>query len=136
MSAMSDYLEVQLRKHIFRTGSFTKPTELWVSLHTADPTDAGTGTEVSGGSYARVQNDPGDGNWSAPDATGGVTANVSDLTFPAPTGNWGSITWAAIFDASTGGNMIARAQLSVAKTVNSGDAAPKFLAGSLTFTFA
>src|SRR5690348_2683613 len=136
MSAMSDYLEVQLRKHIFRTGSFTKPSALWVSLHTADPTDAGTGTEVSGGSYARVQNDPADGNWSAPDATGGVTANVGDLTFPAPTGNWGTITWAAVWDAATSGNMIARAQLSVAKTVNSGDAAPKFLAGSLTFTFA
>ena len=136
MSAASDYLEVNLRKHIFRTGSFTKPSALYVSLHTADPTDAGTGTEVSGGSYARVQNDPGDANWSAPDATGGVTANVSDITFPAPTATWGTVTWAAVWDAATSGNMIARAQLTTSKTVNNGDAAPKFPAGTLVFTIA
>ena len=136
MSAASDYLEVNLRKHLFRTGSFTKPSALYVSLHTADPTDAGTGTEVSGGSYARVQNDPSDSNWSAPDATGGVTANVSDITFPAPTANWGTVTWAAVWDAATSGNMIVRAQLSTSKTVNNGDAAPKFPAGSLVFTIA
>src|SRR5690349_19768728 len=99
MSAMSDYLEVQLRKHIFRTGSFTKPSELWVSLHTGSLADDASGTEVSGGSYARVQNDPGDANWSAPDSTGGVTANVAAITFPAPTADWGTIAWAGVWDA-------------------------------------
>ena len=136
MSAASDYLEVQLRAHIFRDGTFTKPSALYVSLHTADPTDAGTGTEVSGGSYARVHVGPSNATWSAPDSTSGTTANVSDITFPAPTANWGSVTWAAAWDASSGGNMLARAQLSTAKTVNNGDAAPKFSAGSLVFTIA
>lgn len=136
MSQMSDFLEVELRKHIFRTGSMTKPAALHVSLHTANPTDAGTGTEVSGGSYARVSVPPLDANWSAPDATGGVTANVADITFPSPTANWGVITHVAIWDAATAGNMICYAALSASKTVNSGDAAPKFLAGNLSFTFA
>lgn len=136
MSAMSDYLEVELRKHVFRTGSFTKPAALYVSLHTANPTDAGGGAEVSGGSYARVQRDPADANWSAPDATGGLTANVADITFPSPSANWGVITHVAIWDAPTGGNLIGHGALTTPKTVNNGDAAPKFLAGSLSITFA
>jgi hypothetical protein len=136
MSAMSDFLEVELRKHIFRTGSFTKPAALWVSLHTGTLLDDGTGTEVSGGSYARIQRDPADANWSAPDATGGVTANVAEILFPAPSADWGIVTWAGIWSANVAGNLIARAQLGSPKTVNSGDAAPKFPAGTLIFTFA
>ena len=136
MSNMSDFLEVELRKHIFRTGSMTKPAALWVSLHTANPTDAGGGTEVSGGSYARVQRDPADANWSAPDATGGLTANLADITFPSPSANWGLVSHVGVFDASVAGNLICYSALTVAKTVNSGDAAPKFLTASLSFTFA
>lgn len=136
MSAMSDYLEVQLRKHIFRTGSFTKPSALYVSLHTGSLADDASGTEVSGGSYARVQVDPDDANWSAPNSTGGVTANVNAITFPAPTADWGTIAWAGVWDASSGGNLICRAQLSATKVVSNGDAAPKFPAGTLVFTFA
>jgi hypothetical protein len=136
MSAMSDYLEEQFINHLFRSSTFAKPAALWVSLHTADPTDAGTGTEVSGGSYARVQNDPDDANWDDPGSTGGQTANTADIVFPDPTGNWGTITWSAIFDAPTGGNMIARAQLGSPKVVSSGDAGPKFPAGSLVYTAA
>jgi len=137
MSQMSDFLEVELRKHIFRTGSMTKPAALWISLHTANPTDAGSGAEVSGNAYARVQRDPGDANWSAPDSTGGLTANLADITFPSPTPNaWGTITHVGVWDASTSGNLICYATLTTPKTVNGGDAAPKFLTGSLSFTFA
>jgi len=133
---MSDYLEVQLRAHIFRTASFTKPVALHVSLHTADPTDAGTGAEVSGGSYARVQRDPLDANWTAPDATGGLTDNVAAITFPAPTANWGVVTHFAVWDAATVGNMLCYGALTTPKTINSGDAAPSFAIGALDVTFA
>lgn len=136
MSKMSDYLEGQLRAHIFRTASFTKPTALYISLHTADPTDAASGAEVSGGSYARVQRDPLDANWTAPDATGGLTDNVAAITFPAPTANWGVVTHFAIWDAATLGNMLVHGQLTTPKTINSGDAAPSFAAGALDVTFA
>lgn len=136
MSAMSDYLEVELRRHLFRTGSFTKPSVLAVGLFTAAPTDAGGGTEVSGGSYARVSVNPADANWSAPDATGGVTANVSAVTFPAPTANWGTVTHFAIFDATTAGNMLVYGALTASRVINNGDAAPSFAPGALTVTFA
>jgi hypothetical protein len=135
MSKMSDYLEVELRKHLFRTGSFTKPSELHISLHTADPTDDGSGTEVSGGSYARVQRDPLDANWTAASATDGVTDNAAAITFPAPTGNWGSITHFGIWDAASGGNLLIHGALTTPKTVNNGDAAPSFATGALDITF-
>jgi hypothetical protein len=136
MSQMSDFLEVELRKHIFRTGSMTKPAQLHISLHTANPTDVGTGTEVSGGSYARVQRDPSDANWTAASSTDGIVTNAADIVFPSPTANWGLITHVGVWDAAVAGNLICYAALSASKTVNSGDAAPKFLAGQLSFTWA
>jgi len=136
MSQMSDYLEVQLRAHIFRTATMSKPGALHVSLHTATPTDAGTGAEVSGGSYARVNLAPGDANWSAPDAMGGLTANLAAITFPSPTANWGTVTHFAIWDAASGGNMLIYGALSTPKTINNGDAAPSFAAGAVQVTFA
>lgn len=136
MSAMTDFLEVEIRKHIFRTGSFTKPTVLAVALYTAAPGEAGGGTEVTGGSYARVQRDPLDANWTAASATDGLTDNAADLTFPTPTANWGLITNFAILDATSAGNMLLFGALTQSKTVNNGDPAPKFLAGALDVTFA
>src|SRR3989304_3797378 len=129
MAAMSDYLEVELRKHIFRTGSFTKPTVLAVALYTGAPSDSGGGTEVSGGSYARVQRDPLDANWTAPDTTGGLTDNAAALTFPAPSANWGVVTHMAILDGTCAGTFMVYGALTTPKTINSGDPAPSFPIG-------
>ena len=49
MAEMSDYLEVALLNATLNGTAFTAVNDPYVSLHTADPTDAGTGTEVSGG---------------------------------------------------------------------------------------
>jgi hypothetical protein len=136
MSQMSDYLEGQLRAHIFRTASYTKPTVLAVSLHTANPADDASGTEVSGGSYARVQRDPLDANWTAASATLGVTDNAAAVTFPAPSANWGVVTHFGIWDATSAGNLICYGALTVSKTINNGDAAPSFAIGALDITFA
>lgn len=135
MSAMSDYTEQNFMAHIFRTATWAKPAALWVSLHTGILLDDGTGTEVSGGSYARVQRNPLDANWSYSGVTGVVT-NVAEILFATPTADWGAIIWAGVFDAATSGNLIARAVLGSTKTVNNGDAAPKFPAGTLIFTAA
>lgn len=135
MANMSDYLEVELRKHIFRTGSFTKPSALHVSLHTASPADDASGTEVSGGSYARVQRDPLDANWTAASATNGLTDNAAAITFPAPTANWGVVTHFGIWDAATTGNLLVHGALGTPKTINNNDAAPSFAIGDLDVTF-
>jgi len=135
MSAMSDYLEVALIKHLFRTGSYTKPTELNVALYTAAPSDAGGGTEVAGAiGYARVNVAPLDANWAATSGTDGKTSNVAAITFGAPTGNWGTITHFGIFDES--GNLLFWGALTTPKTVNNGDPAPSFAIGALTVTLA
>ena len=134
MSQMSDYLEGQIRAHIFRTASFTKPTGLTVHLLTAAPGETGGGTEVSGGSYAAQSLNPLDANWTAASATDGLTDNASAITFPAPTADWGVVTHVDIEDQAS--NLLLYGALAQAKTVNNGDAAPNFPIGALDITFA
>jgi hypothetical protein len=133
VSDKSDYLEGEIIKHLFRTGSFTKPTILGIALFTVAPnkeTGAG-GTEVTGGTYNRIDTPPLDANWDAV-TSGGDTANTSVITFDTPTANWGTIVAFGIYDALTAGNLMYSANLTTSKTVNNGDPAPTFPAGSLT----
>ena len=129
MGSFADYWENKILDHLFGKGSYTPPT-IYVGLSTADPTDESSGlSEPSGGSYARVSTVPGD--WNV--ASGGATGNANDLTFPEATGNWGTITHFALFDAESAGNMLAHGTLSVSKTISSGDTV-KFPAGDLDVT--
>ena len=134
MSQMSDFLEASIRTHIFRTGSYAKPTGLTIHLYTAAPGEAGGGTEVAGGSYASQSLNPLDANWTAASGTDGLTDNASAITFPTPTANWGTITHAAIKDQSA--NFLLYGALTASKTVNNGDPAPNFPTGALDVTFA
>jgi hypothetical protein len=117
----TDYLEGQIVAHLFRTASFTKPTTLAVALFTSAPTDSTAGTEVSGGGYARQTLNPLDANWAAPSAGNGVTSNSSVINFGTASASWGTVTHFAIYDATSGGNMLVWGALSASKTVNSGD---------------
>lgn len=134
MSQMSDFMEADIRKHYFRTGSSTKPTGLTIHLYTAAPGETGGGTEVSGGSYAAQSLNPLDANWSGASSTDGLTDNLSAITYPAPTANWGVVTHIAIKDQVP--NYLLYGALTVSKTVNNGDAAPSFAIGALDVTFA
>lgn len=136
MANASDYLEVELRKHIFRTGSFTKPTVLGVALFTVTPSDSGGGTEVSGGSYARVNVAPLDANWTGASATDGLTDNAAAITFATPSANWGTVVAFGIFDATTAGNLLVWGPITPNKTINNGDPAPAFAIGALDVTIA
>lgn len=136
MANASDYLEVELRKHLFRTGSFTKPTVLGVALFTVTPSDSGGGTEVTGGNYARVNLPPLDANWTAVDTTGGATDNAVAITFPLPSANWGTVVAFGIFDATTTGNLLVYGPITPNKTINNGDPQPSFAIGSLDVTIA
>lgn len=142
MSAMSDYLEVEIRKHIFRTGSFTKPTVLAVALCTASPTDAGTGASMNelpnANGYARQTLNPLDANWSALSSTGGATANQAAITFgPCTSSDWAAVTHVAICDSAThgAGNMLLWGALAASKTVQVGDTV-SFDVDDLVITFA
>lgn len=145
MAALSDYLENKLIDHIFRNRAYSVPTTVYVALYTAAPSDSGGGTEVSGGSYARVLVGPSDSAWKstqgttsavASSGTGGVTMNGSAITFPTPSANWGQVTHFGILDAVSGGNLLLHGALTTAKTVNNGDPAPQFNSDALTITLA
>ncbi len=125
---MSNYLENALINVTLRNTSYTSPTTVYVSLHTADPTDAGTGAEVSGGSYARKS-----ATFAAP--SNGVSATSADVTFDQATASWGTITHIGIWDALTTGNMLYHTPLTTSKTIDSGDIF-KIASGSLTVTLA
>jgi hypothetical protein len=129
MSSFSNYTENLLLNWLLTTNSATRPTAWYVGLFTAAPSDAGGGTEVSGNGYARVAT--GTISVSGTDTT---ATNSASIEFAAASGgNWGTITHAAIFDASTSGNMLAWAQLTTSRTINDGDVF-RIPAGSLTVT--
>lgn len=114
-AVVSDYLETKILNHVLRNTAYTSPgTAVYVSLHTADPTDAGTGTEVSGTSYARVQVT----SWDAPASR--ATANTGAITFAAAGSNWGTVTHIGIWDASTAGNLLFYGALTTSKAVTTG----------------
>jgi len=121
---ISTYLQEALLKHLYRNTDLSRVATVYVSLHTADPTDAGTGTEVSGGSYARQGVDTGaSSEWSAPASGGGgyKTDNSNDITFPTATASWGTVTHFGVWDASTSGNLLHYGALDESKTVGIGD---------------
>jgi hypothetical protein len=124
----SDYLENKILDHTTGKAAYSKPTA-YVALFTAAPSDAGGGTEVSGGSYARVATAAAD--WNA--ASGGSTSNANPITFATPSGSWGTVTHFGIFDAASGGNLLWWGSLTASKTIGSGDTA-SFAAGALTLT--
>lgn len=142
-TAMADYLENKLADHLFRTTTYTQPTTLAIALYTAAPGETGGGTEVFGGGYTRVANNPANANWNgthgnttgASSGTGGTVDNAAAIMFPTPTANWGMITHFAILDNTSGGNMLIYGALTQSKTVNNGDPAPSFPAGALDITF-
>jgi len=131
-TAMSDFLENKLLDHVLGGTAYTAPGTTYIALFTVAPSDSGGGTEVSGGSYARVAYTNNTTNWPA--ASGGSKSNANVIDFGTATANWGTIVAVAIFDAATAGNMLFYGNLTQSKTVNNGDGF-KFLAGKLTISF-
>jgi hypothetical protein len=126
MGSFTYYWENEILDHIFGKGSYTPPA-IYVGLSTADPLDDASGSaEPSGNGYARVQTAASDWN----PASGGSLDNANDITFAQATGNWGTITHFTLFDAVTGGNMLAHGALSQSKAIDGSDTAG-FEAGDL-----
>jgi predicted metal-binding membrane protein len=113
MSSFSDYLENALLNHVFRNTALTAPTTVYLALYTAAPTDAGGGTQVSGGGYARQAI-----TFGAP--SGGAIANTSAVSFTATGAAYGTVVAVGIFDASTAGNLLAWDDITSA-VINDGD---------------
>jgi len=128
MAEMSNYLEVALLNATLNGTTYTAPAAVYVSLWTSDPTDAGSGTEVSGGSYARTAV-----SFATASGTSGNVLNDADVTFPTATASWGTVGWIGINDAATSGNLLYHTALDTAKAIDSGDIF-KIATGNLSVT--
>jgi hypothetical protein len=115
MASFTDYLENKLLGHVFGGTPYTKPTTLYVALFSTPTDDTGAGGEVaSGNGYARVP--------VTFSVTGSIASNSAEVDFPVATGpGWGTVTYGAIFDAATGGNMLAQGALAYPKEIAAGD---------------
>jgi hypothetical protein len=128
MAAMSNYLENKVLDYVLRDQADWAPAAVYLSLHTADPTDAGTGAECSGGSYARQAI-----TFNAAHATAGTIDNSSVEEFtnmPACT-----VTHIGVWDAASSGNLLFFGAVTASKAVGAGDTI-SLSAGSLDITLA
>jgi len=130
MSAMSDYLELKFLDHFLGTASTSAPAAVYISLHTADPTDAGSGAEVSTSGTAYVRKAITFGA-----ASSGSASNDAAVEFDAATSSWGTITHIGIWDASSSGNLLFHAALTTSKAIATNDIF-KVAVGGVTITAA
>jgi hypothetical protein len=130
MAALSDYAEKLVLDWLMTTGSATRPTDWYVALYTAAPSDAGGGTEVSTGGYARQAV-----TFAAASSPGGTTDNTNTVSFTASGGNYGTVTHIGLFDAVSGGNLLWHGSMTASKTVNDGDTL-EFSVGNIDLSIA
>ena len=104
--SFTDYLEDKILDHVFGGTAYTAPTTLYVGLHTSASSDSAAGTEVSGGSYAHQTASFTVSGTTPTEATTGAA-----IEFPTATASWGTVTYAGVYDALTGGNLLAYAEL-------------------------
>ncbi|MCK4529374.1 hypothetical protein KAW18_18575 [candidate division WOR-3 bacterium] len=134
MGSFSNYLELEVLDHILGGGDYSRPATVYIGLWTAALSDTSTGSsanEVSGGSYARKSVTNNSTNWPA--AAAGAKANGTAITFVTATGSWGTVTYFAVLDAATAGNILGWGALTQSKTIGSGDTA-SFAVGDLDVT--
>lgn len=128
---LTTYTENELLDHFLNDGAWdTSAITIHVGLFTSAPSDAGGGTEVSGGSYARVSHGA-TSDWNA--AASGSKSNATQVDFPTATASWGTVTHFGLFDASTSGNLIAWGPLASSVTVDNGDT-PSIAAGEIVIS--
>lgn len=140
-AAMTNNWENSLIDFLFRGQTYTPPATIYIALFTTCPTDSTSGTEVSGGSYARVAVTSSLANWAgtqsagsttASSGTGGTTSNNATVTFPTATADWGTVNCFGGMTASTGGTLLFYASLTTPRSITNGSTA-SFAAGALTF---
>ena len=139
MSQASNYTEANVINALLRGVAFPLPSGTYISLHTANPTDAG-GSEVSTANwpaYTRRHAEVGGAigiGWSA--SADGVSTNSKQITYPGMNGGSSvTVTHWAVHDALSGGNMLFYAPLQTARTLLPGDVFV-FDIGSLTAVMA
>ena len=124
MCSFSNYWESSILNHVFGKSNYSLP-KVYIGLLFDEPNEDGSSvSEPDCPSYARAATNAS--SWDV--AFEGSIENVSNITFAMACENWGIITHFALFDATSGGNILAYGNLSPSKTINSGDI-PRFAPG-------
>src|SRR6185312_8471116 len=112
---LTTYLQNKLTDHVLRKTAYASPTNVYVALHTANPTKDGNVGEVTTGAYpgyARKALTVG-----AP--TNGIGANTTDLSWDVNAAI--TFTHTSIWDAATGGNPLLQGPLTKSETMANGN---------------
>lgn len=125
---IATFLANAVLDHIFGNTAYDTTATIYVALSLANPTDDGSAvSEHSGDAYARVAHN----TWDV--SSGGATENDGAITFPQASAAWGTVSHFAMFDASTGGNMLFYGALDNARNIGQNDT-PSFADGALDIT--
>ena len=127
MGSISDFWEDEMLDHVLGTGAYTAPT-IYVGLSTADPLDDASGNAEPGDTYGRIAH----ASWGT--AASRTTDNTGSVTFATAGASWGTISHWTLWDAITGGELLAHGSLAVSKAVDDGNT-PSFADGELAVTF-
>ena len=126
MCSFSNYWGSSMLDHAFGKKSYSSP-DVYVGLLLSEPNENGSSiVEPQSQGYSRTKTNAG--QWDT--AFEGSIENVSNITFTMACENWGKITHFALFDAASGGNLLAFGNMSPSKNINSGDI-PRFAPGDL-----
>jgi hypothetical protein len=129
-TSFSNYLENETLDHLLSAATFTAAATLWYALYITATNDDASGTEVSGGSYVRQSVTNNATNFPA--AVNGSKSNGAAVNFGTATGNWGSVGWIGLLDASSGGNLYFWGALVPSIPIVNGDSL-NFPIGTITF---
>lgn len=111
--SFTNFLETEILDHVFAGNAYTAPSNVYLGLYTATPSDTGGGTELSGSGYTRQA--------MAMSVSGNTATNSAAEEFATATGSWGTVSHVGVFDAATSGNLLAFGALSASKAIASGD---------------
>lgn len=111
--SLSNTYETNVLTWLLTANAVTRPTSFYVALFTSNPAEDASGTEVSGGAYARQS--------VTFTVSGNTASNSAAIEFPTATASYGTVTHVGVFDAASAGNLIAYAALTTSKAIDTGD---------------
>lgn len=120
MTDLTTYLENEVQVWWSQGVTFDPaPSNVYLALHTQDPTNDATVGEVSATDYARLETSPSD--WTVSGSGPTNVTNAVELKFPSAKNSWGDISHISVWDALTGGNALWKGSLASTKTIATDD---------------
>jgi hypothetical protein len=135
MAGMTSWLQKGLLDQVLGIASFFFANPVYLSLHTAAPTDTGSHVnEIStSAGYSRQSLAA---KMGATDSTTGISNNTASITFGPASSSWGTVSYLGIEDSpgSPTGSMLLWGTSTSSRTINTGQSY-LLTAGQLSIQF-